>query len=485
MFRRSGELVTITKLKKLFNYLFSIKVIVFITTLVVQTLLVVFLGNIILTAYHSAVKEDYEEGLTSAVAVMSQQLIKGMYFSETEGTMTEQEIDQFGIDFAGQVLIVDTANRIKKDTYNSLSGKVLIEERTLRAFSGATIITKKYDENILQIFQPIIDSKMNSIEGVFVFRTDYDTIRKLADNLETKTQIMFFAFLLLALGFSLFLSNLLVIPLKKVASSAVRVREGMSKEIQYDGLLELVEIVRPLNQSLQQLEEMNVSRQEFVSNVSHELKTPITSIRVLADALLMQEDAPIELYKEFMQDISDEIDRESKIISDLLSLVKLDNKDIELNTSLMNINELIELILKRLRLIAKKNDIEVILESFRPVMAEVDEVKFSLAISNLIENAVKYNAPGGWVHVSLNADHKYFYVKISDSGVGIPQDAIDKIFNRFYRVDKARSRDTGGTGLGLAITKNVINLHQGAIRVFSKEGEGTTFTVRIPLRYVN
>jgi signal transduction histidine kinase len=155
-----------------------------------------------------------------------------------------------------------------------------------------------------------------------------------------------------------------------------------------------------------------------------------------------------------------------------------------MNITSVNINELLELILKRLRPIAQKQNIEVVFESFRAVIAEVDEVKLSLAISNLIENAIKYNKPDGWVRVSLNADHRYFFIKVSDSGIGIPEDAQDLIFERFFRVDKARSRESGGTGLGLAITRNVVQMHRGAIRVYSKEGEGTTFNVRIPLNYI-
>ena len=221
-----------------------------------------------------------------------------------------------------------------------------------------------------------------------------------------------------------------------------------------------------------------------MSNVSHELKTPITSIRVLADSLMNMENVPIELYQEFMQDISDEIDRESKIIDDLLSLVKMNKSAAAMNIAQVSINGLLELILKRLRPIAQKRNIELILESIREVTAEVDEVKLSLALNNLVENAVKYNIEDGWVRVTLDADHKYFYVKVSDSGIGIPEEFQEQIFERFYRVDKARSRETGGTGLGLAITKNVILMHQGIIKVESKEGEGTTFSVRIPLTYI-
>ena len=148
----------------------------------------------------------------------------------------------------------------------------------------------------------------------------------------------------------------------------------------------------------------------------------------------------------------------------------------------MNINELLEQILKRLNPIAEKQNVELVLESFRPVSADVDEVKITLAFTNLIENGIKYNKDDGWIRVTLNADHKYFYVKVADSGVGIPDDCKEHVFERFYRVDKARSRDTGGTGLGLAITKSVIQMHKGSIKLYSESGEGTTFTIRIPMK---
>ena len=139
---------------------------------------------------------------------------------------------------------------------------------------------------------------------------------------------------------------------------------------------------------------------------------------------------------------------------------------------------------KRLKPIAEKQHVDLVLESFRPVTAEIDEVKLTLAITNLVENAIKYNKEDGWVHVSLNADYQYFYLKVEDSGIGIPEDSLEHIYERFYRVDKSHSREIGGTGLGLAITRNAILMHRGAIKVFSTEGEGTLFTVRIPLNYI-
>ena len=275
-------------------------------------------------------------------------------------------------------------------------------------------------------------------------------------------------------------------PFKELQWKLKRGEEGnLDEELSSNAYTETRQITESISKTLKKLKAVDQSREEFVSNVSHELKTPITSIRVLADSLMSMDDVPVELYREFMTDISDEIDRESKIIDDLLSLVRMDKTaGAELNIAQVNVNGLLELILKRLRPIAGKRNVELTFESIREVTADVDEVKLSLALNNLVENAIKYNVEGGWVRVTLDADHKFFYVKVADSGIGISEEFQEHIFERFYRVDKARSRETGGTGLGLAITKNIILMHQGAIRLTSKEGEGTTFTVRIPLTYI-
>ena len=223
-----------------------------------------------------------------------------------------------------------------------------------------------------------------------------------------------------------------------------------------------------LQKDIEQKEKQEERRKEFIGNVSHELKTPLTSMKVLADSLLMQPDAPTELYREFMGDLSEEIERENKIINDLLDLVKLDKKGANLNIKSQDVNELVERILKRLQPLAAKSNIELVFESFRPVTAEIDEVKIALVITNLVENAIKYNKENGWVHVSLNADHKYFYLKVADSGIGIPKEDTDHIFERFFRVDKSHSREIGGTGLGLSIARNAVVMHRGAIKVYSE-----------------
>ena len=275
-------------------------------------------------------------------------------------------------------------------------------------------------------------------------------------------------------------------PVEEMTGQVKKISEGdFSQQMNIHGYDEVERLSDEFNHMLSDLQNLEDARQEFVSNVSHELKTPITSMKVLSESLQGQEGLPVELYQEFMEDIGTELDRMNQIINDLLTLVKMDRTAAtKVNITEVNVNEYIETLLKQLRPIADKRNIDIIFESVRHVEAQIDEVKLGMAFRNLIENAIKYNYDDGWVRVSLNADHKFFYLKVSDSGEGIPEDLQDHIFERFYRVDKARARETGGSGLGLAITRSAILLHHGSIKVHSVEQQGTTFNVRIPLQYL-
>lgn len=291
--------------------------------------------------------------------------------------------------------------------------------------------------------------------------------------------------MIILVAIAMFLSFKLVTPFEQIRDQIKEHFDGYGKEVvEAPQYLETQQIAEAFNQTISRMKVLDDSRQEFVSNVSHELKTPITSMKVLADSLLMMGDGvPVEMYREFMGDITAEIDRESKIIDDLLSLVKMDKTAADLNIVPVNINDLLELILKRLGPIAKKRNIELVLVCERQVVADADEVKLTLALSNFVENAIKYNKDNGWVNVHLDADHKNFTITVEDSGMGIPEEDFEHIFERFYRVDKSHSREIGGTGLGLAIARSAILMHRGAVEVESTVDIGTKFTIRIPLIY--
>lgn len=173
----------------------------------------------------------------------------------------------------------------------------------------------------------------------------------------------------------------------------------------------------------------------------------------------------------------------TEIINDLLTLVKLDQKEIPITFTEIELNQLIIDITKRMKPLAdsKKIELNYILLKEK-VLADIDKTKFVLAISNLVENAIKYTAEKGFITITVDSDHQNVFLSVSDTGIGIAEEEINKIFERFYRVDKTRNRETGGTGLGLSITHSTILMHNGSIKVSSKEQEGTTFLVCIPLR---
>ena len=387
--------------------------------------------------------------------------------------------------YGGRILIIDQDFRVIKDTYDMDRGKTIISQEVIQSFQGKE--TSQYDRknSYLEMTVRIQNTETKETLGVMLVSISTDEIRANMKILETKGMTILSIITLLVLVFGYLLAGILMKPFQKVTRSIEDITDGyLDESISVPDYLETELITDAFNKMLTRVRTLDDSRQEFVSNVSHELKTPLASMKVLADSLNGQEGVPVELYQEFMQDITSEIDRENQIITDLLSLVKMDKKVADLNITQVNINELLEQLLKRLHPIAAQKNVELILDSFRPVNAEVDATKLSLAFSNLIENGIKYNNENGWVRVSLNADHKYFYVTVADSGIGIPEESIAHIFERFYRVDKSHSREIGGTGLGLAIARSAIVMHRGAIRVYSKENEGTTFSVRIPLNYV-
>lgn len=449
-----------------------------------------FFTYVLLDTYEEkAISKEIDEMQTQGQR-LSNKIYQTVYLTTGDNQEINTEAAQLADIYNGRIVIVNNNLRIVTDTYYNYTlgdGKYLISKDVIQCLNNtaARPPVNNTNRNDITLTYPIIHNDTKEVMGAIVMSFSTKDIQSIRDSMEQRVIIFSVTLAVLIVVFAIYFSGILTKPLTSVVNSIDHMTEGyMNESVSIKGYIEIEKISDSFNHMINRMQKLENSRQEFVSNVSHELKTPITSIKVLADSLLMQEDAPVELYREFLVDITDEIERENKIINDLLSLVKLDKTSGDMNIVAININELLELILKRLSPIAKKSNIELIYESFRPVIAEVDEVKMSLAISNLIENAIKYNVEDGWVRVSLNADHKYFFIKVSDSGIGIPESAQDSIFERFYRVDKARSRETGGTGLGLAITKNVIQMHRGAIKVYSKEGEGTTFNVRIPLNYI-
>ena len=439
----------------------------------------------ILNSYESQAVRQRGEMVHSQCAAIAEQVGKSGYLTGTASETVEVEIKQLADLYNGRIVLVNQDFRIVRDTYGLDEQKMIVSEDVLKCFKGEETYETVKQDSYIEMTAAVYDPEGENILGVMMVSVPTTDIQNSREKMAGKVMILQIILALLILAVAFWASKILIKPFGKVTQSLDELTGGfLEDDISIPDYTETQLLSEAYNRMRGRMKALDDSRQEFVSNVSHELKTPITSMKVLADSLLAQEDVPAELYKEFMADIAEEIDRENKILNDLLSLVKMDKKSSDVNIQETNINDLLDLIIKRLTPIASKAGIDLVLENFKPVTAQVDETKLTLAISNLVENAIKYNTENGWVHVSVNADHKYFYVKVEDSGIGIPEEAQEHIFERFYRVDKSHSREIGGTGLGLAITRSAVLMHRGAIKVYSKEGEGTTFTVRIPLQYV-
>lgn len=415
--------------------------------------------------------------------ILASDILAMDFLKNPDSDAADVEIQQMAYAYSARILIINSDYIIVKDNYIFDEGKTIVTEDVINAFKGKSHSHINYKSSSAVITTPIIDDT-GKISGVIkVSISGYATIQTINYMKRISIAVMI-ALLIVFSGILVFVIYKLTSPAKDMKEAILSLSDGdKNARIKKQTIKEYKDIGDAVNVLLDRLESIDGSRDEFVSNVSHELKTPMTSMKVLADSLLATENAPIEMYKEFMQDIAEEIDRENEIIGDLLNLVRTDGERAVLNIETVDVNELMEVVLKRLKPIALKNNIEIIFESMRPVTASIDRVKFIIVLTNIIENAIKYNHPEGWVKITLNADHKFFYVDVSDSGIGIPEECKDQVFERFYRVDKARSRETGGTGLGLAITKNIVLLHKGTIKFYSKENEGTTFNIRIPLNY--
>ena len=472
-------------MKKRTNFFKSLRFRILIILIILGIVPSVIVTYTMLHNYQDRAVSMLTETVQDQSEILCNLIIKENYLNDTGSQTVNTKLEMFADLYNGRVLLADRDFKIVGDTFHTEEGKTLLSSLAVKCFKGEKASNFDLKSKVLEIAVPVQSPDVQQIQGVMLMTISTIEIGDMIAELEQKGMMLIGIIVVLSIFLSWLLSTILVKPLARVTKAIEDLTDGMQDDaISVPDYTETELITDAFNKMVNRMKILDESRQEFVSNVSHELKTPLTSMKVLADSLVGQQGVPEELYQEFMGDITAEIDRENKIITDLLSLVKMDKKAADLNITHMDINQLLEDILKRLRPIADKRNIDLILDCFRPVEADVDEVKFTLAISNLVENGIKYNVDDGWVRVSLDADHKYFYVTVADSGMGIPEDSIERIFERFYRVDKSHSKEIGGTGLGLAITRSAIAMHHGAIKVFSKEGEGTTFSVRIPLSYI-
>lgn len=385
-----------------------------------------------------------------------------------------------------RLLLLNNYGEVVYDANGSEESRVYSSKEVIGILSGTSRQNSRMTNDYMTIYTAVLNRDSNEVEGIVIIVDDFGEIYQMIGTVRNVGYLVILALAILMLFLNYYATDRMTKPFRDFLGHLKRVSEGhIDETLDVKGNVEVEEMSRVFNEMLTKIEEIDASRQQFVANVSHELKTPLSSMKVLADSLLAGNEVPAEIYKDFMEDISREVNRETQIINDLLTLVTLDKKDNQLNLEPTSINQLIEQVMRMLKPLAETQQVVLEIKSYRDVIALVDETKLYLVFMNLIENGIKYNRPNGKVSVSINSDHRDMVIKVEDTGIGIPDESVNKVFDRFYRVDKTRSRDTGGTGLGLNIVHKTVLMHGGNVRCNSVLETGTTFTVRIPLKPPN
>lgn len=302
--------------------------------------------------------------------------------------------------------------------------------------------------------------------------------------------------ILISIGITLAVSVILAVrfsrsvarPLNEIAEEMLKLKEENPdfkfKKYDYEEMNVIAETVMEMSKavkaSMKDIEFQKMVRQEFFSNVSHELKTPLTSVRGYVELLENDMVANETMRKDFLFRIKKETDNMTHLINDILMISRLETKEAEIVLSEVRVCPLLQEICDTLEPLAREHQVKLTINC-RPMTIKANAQQLRELFSNLITNAIKYNKIDGEVNITVMSESKNMVFIVEDTGVGIPEEARQRIFERFYRVDKGRSKRVGGTGLGLSIVKHIVNYYNGTIELESKVGEGTKFTIRIPL----
>lgn len=481
---QNGELVIIlTEEKKKIPFL-SLRWILLLAYVVAGIVPLLLLASTMLHSVQDYFVEERKKELLSQANVISGQVTSlDFLFSDENKVDVEEYILETSQSGNYRILVLNDSGVVVYDTGYEDVGKTLLLPEVMQALQDKDI-AKEQDNGTVYAAASIM-GRGNQITGVVLIADAMAEVHNTVGDIGKESYLLLATVVILVFVIMFVVSKVFTEPVKSLIGVIQKMSEGhFEQRVKINDKVhnEIVDLAIACNQMADQLEKVESSRQQFVSNVSHELKTPLSSVKVLSESILLQEDVPKEMYVEFLHDINSEVDRMTAIINDLLTLVKLDQKEIPLNFKEINLNEWLADIIKRLQPLADAKQVTLKCDNLKEIHADADEMKLSLAISNLVDNAIKYTPAEGTVKVTLDADHQHAFITVADTGIGIPEDEVNRIFERFYRVDKTRDRETGGTGLGLSITHSTVMMHKGSIKVNSKEEEGTTILVRIPLK---
>jgi two-component system OmpR family sensor kinase len=421
------------------------------------------------------------------------------YLEKADAVSLYNAAVDYGKNEGGRMLILNAQGVVQVDGFSQLNGQRLNQQAVEEVISGQSYSAYGFQKNRTR---PEEGSSLLTRSGTVTSWTMYYTtaiiyngqrlgalvlsvsIQDVVDQIDRIYDRMMLYGVIITLAVvvvSIFITGWITNPIKQLTQRIREMAQGnYHQRMKVTGHNEISHLSESFNQMSERIETMEKLRNEFVSSASHELKTPLASMKILVESIIHQGITDPEMVKEFLGDVDLEIDRLNNIINDLLTLVQVDKQSLVLHKSAFPLQELIIRTMKVLNPIAEQKKIQLAFDIREGVYVDGDMAKLQQVLMNLVDNALKYTPEGGQVVVTLLRKDNYARILVADTGIGIPEADLPHIFERFYRVDKARSRSTGGTGLGLAIVKQIVEMHDGIITVSSKEGEGSLITVDLP-----
>lgn len=471
---------TISKRKKRFALLPSSSQLRYAIAYIAITAVVLLFLNIyisatmrqmIFSAQHRTL-EDKAQLLTTALLQLDD--LSAGRVEQTVNSLDELHTTRTVVTDASAMAVFDSLET------GSAEGKLTLFPEIVRALSGWDVFFGRYADGAIESRVAIPLVRSGQTLGV-VYLMDYDADQgALIDAVQTNVLRISIALEVVVIAISLLFSSAFSRKLRRILHSVRMMREGdYSHKIRLSGYDELDQLGQEFNDLAERLSDSEQRRRQFVSDASHELKTPLASIKLLSDSIL-QNEMDVATQREFIGDIGREADRLGRLSQKLLMLTKLDSAVAD-EREIIEATEIVRKVLRMLRPLAALREIriEADLAPRCPIMTVEDDLY--QIVFNLIENAIKYNREKGWVGVTLRREEENIVLTVADNGVGIPPESIEHIFERFYRVDKARSRAAGGAGLGLSIVHDMVERNYGTISVSPRTEGGTEFVVAFPL----
>ena len=441
---------------------------------------------VLLNTYPILVSEDLvfrakETSLQNSVSVMVYSLSGLDRLNEENVAQAMAVVEETGL---SRILVTDSAGKVLYDTRetNDALGEYSFYTEIVQALLGNDMFSSSYQSGAFRsrAASPVL--YQNQIIGA-VYAYEYDTEQAaLLEGLQGNLLRLSAGIAVVVLCLSGLLSRALTRKIGQLLTAIREVREGAySHRAEVPGRDEIAQLAQEFNSLTDRLQTTENARRRFVSDASHELKTPLAAIRLLTDSILQTENIDPETTREFVADIGAEAERLSRITEDLLRLTRLDSGVLD-PPAVVDVLPVLEQVMRMMSLIAQEKGTELTYrsEGTCTVLSSRDEIH--QIIYNLTDNAVKYSPSGSTVQVSLFREAGQVVLTVEDNGAGIPEEDLPRLFERFYRVDKARSRAAGGTGLGLAIVSDTVERRGGTVTAANRPSGGAVFTVRWPWR---